>query len=138
MMLYADRAFISINGFRLVDLQTATLRQGFNSKPVESMTPDGYNRGAVRGNRSIDIDFTLAVENLLASPKLENVDYEANDVAVNFLVGADQYVCTPIFPKEVGVSAPNVGEEVKKSFSFFALKMVDAVGNSALFDIQLT
>lgn len=136
-MLYADRAFISINGARLVDVQSATLRRNENAKAVPSMTPDRFNRGFVRGNLDFDINVTIAVENQLARPKLESFDYENNDVQLTFLVGADQYVATGLFPKDVEDGASGVGEEVKTSFNFGALKCVDAIGNSLLFPITL-
>ena len=136
-MLYADRAFVSINGARLLDVQSAELRQNHNAKAVKSMTPDGFDRGHVRGNPDIDINLVVAIENALASPKLENIDYANNDVQLTFVCGADQYVATGLFPKETGLSAPGVGEEVKKNFSLGALKVTDAVGNSVLFDLTL-
>jgi hypothetical protein len=131
-MLYADRAFLTINGARLVDVQTAAVRRNFNASAVKSMTPDGFNRGYVQGNQDVDADFTIAVENDLARPKLENIDYHNNDVALNFVVGADQYVVGPLFPKSVEDSAPGVGEAVKTSFSLGALRITDGVGNSVL------
>lgn len=136
-MLYADRAFISVNGARLVDVQSATLRQNFNAKAVPTMTPDRFNTGFVRGNTDIDVTVQIAVENALARPKLESIDYEANDVQLTFLVGADQYVATGLFPKDVEDASSGIGEEVKTTFNFGALKLTDAIGNSALFSLSL-
>ena len=67
---YADRAFISINGARLADVQSASLKQDLNARVVPSMTQDGFNRGYVQGNRDIDVTLTLAVQNQLSRPKL--------------------------------------------------------------------
>ncbi len=134
---YADRAFISINGARLADVQSASLKQNANARIVPTMTPDGFNRGFVQGNRDIDITCSIAVENLLARPKLESIDYEANDVQLTFVVGSDQYVATGLFMKDVDDNAGGVGDEVKTTFNFGAVKVTDAVGNSALFSLQL-
>lgn len=137
MIKYADRAFISINGARVVDVQSATLKQNQNAKAVPSMTPDGFNRGFVQGNKDIDITLTIAVENQLSRPKFESIDYEASDVQLTFIVGADQYIATGLFCKDVDDNAGGVGDEVKSTFNFGAIRLQDAVGNSALFGLSL-
>jgi hypothetical protein len=134
---YADRAFISINGAQLVDLQSATLKQNQNAKAVQTMTPDRFNRGFVAGNIDIDITASVAVQNTLARPKLEGIDYETNDVQLTFVCGADQFVCTGLFLKDAEDAASGVGAEAKATFNFGAIKVTDAVGNSALFDLSL-
>ncbi len=133
---YADRAFVSVNGARLVDLQSASLKQNFNAKAVKSMTNDGFNRGFVQGNRDIDISLGTATQNKQARAKLEAIDYENNDVQITYIVGADQFVATGVFIKDVEDNAGGVGDEVKGSFNLGALKLTDAVGNSALFNIS--
>jgi hypothetical protein len=135
--LYADRAFISVNGARIADVQSATMKRNFNAKPVPSMTPDSFNRGFVRGNQDIDITVTIAVQSGLARPKLGSIDYAASSVQITYLVGNDQYVATGVFLKDDDINAGGVGEEVKSTYNFGALKLVDATGNSALFSIQL-
>lgn len=135
---YADRAFISINGVRLVDIKSASLRQNKNSRVVQTMTTDGFNRGFVQGNTDIDIQLQIAVANQLARPKLESIDYENNDVQMTFEVGVDQFVATGLFLKDVGDGANGVGQEVNTDFSFGALRLIDGVGNSLLFNIDLT
>jgi hypothetical protein len=134
---YADRAFISINGARLADVQSASLKQNLNARVVPSMTQDGFNRGYVQGNRDIDVTLTLAVQNQLSRPKLEGIDYENNDVQLTFIVGAEQFIATGLFLKDVDDSAGGVGDEVKSTFNFSALKLQDAVGNSSLFNLSL-
>lgn len=130
---YADRGFISVNGRPIIDVQSISLKQNFNAKQVKSMTPDGFDRGYVEGNVDVDVSCVTAVENLLASAKLEEIDYQANSVSLTAIFGADQYTVQSLFIKDVDESAPGVGEEVKKTFNFGALKVVDAVGNSVLF-----
>lgn len=135
--LYADRAFVSINGAKLADVQSASLKQNLNAKAVPSMTPDRFNRGFVRGNIDIDIALTLAVQNTLAHPKLEAIPFESSDVQLTFIVGADQYVATGLFLKDKDLGASGIGDEVKATFNLGALKVVDAVGNSVLFNLAL-
>lgn len=134
---YADRAFISINGARVVDLQSATLKQNHNRKVVPTMTPDGFNRGFAQGNRDIDITITIAVQNQLARPKFEAINYESSDVQCTFVVGSDQYIATGLFLKDNDDNSGGVGDEVKTTFNFSALRLQDAVGNSSLFNLVL-
>jgi hypothetical protein len=134
---YADRAFLSVNSSQLADVQSASLRQNPNARVVPSMTPDNFNRGFVQGNRDIVIHFTIAVQNQLARPKLESLDYENNNISMTFQCGAEQFVATGLFPGEVEDNAGGVGEEVKTSFTLNALKLVDGTGNSSLFNITL-
>jgi hypothetical protein len=134
---YADRAFISMNGARIGDIQSASLKQNLNAKVVPTMTPDGFNRGFVQGNRDIDLTIQIAVQNKLSRPKLENIDYENNDVQITFVVGAEQFIVTGIFMKDTDDNSGGVGDEVKTTFNLGALRVADAVGNSALFNIEL-
>lgn len=135
--VYADRAFISVNGSRLVDVQSASLKQNHNRKAVKSMTPNRRDRGFVRGNLEIDITLALAIQNELARPKLEGIDYEGSDVQLTFIAGAEVYVVTGVFLKDNDDNAGGVGDEVKASFNFGALDVKDTVGNSSLFNITL-
>ena len=134
---YADRAFISVNGARIADVQSSQLRQNHNRKNVPSMTNDGFDRGFVQGNRNIDVVLQIAVLNKLARPKLESIDYENSDVSITYLIGADQFICTGVFLKDNEDNASGVGSEVKTTFNFGALRVQDAVGNSVLFNISL-
>lgn len=133
---YADRAFVSVNGQLLADLQSASLKQNHNRKYAPIMTQDGFHRGFTQGNREIDITCTVAVQNALARAKLEAIDYENNDVQLTFVVGADQYIATGLFLKDNDDNAGGVGDEVKATFNFSALRLQDAVGNSSLFNIS--
>lgn len=136
--VYADRAFISVNGAPMIDVQSASLKRNFNAKAVPSMTPDNFNRGFVQGNTDIDIDLEVAVQNALASPKLESLPFKTADIALTFVCGADQYVATGLFMKTTDQNASGIGSEVKKSFAMGALKLVDSVGNVAsILNIQL-
>lgn len=134
---YADRAFVSLNGARIIDVQSAQLKQNHNRKVVPSMTTDGFNRGFVQGNRDIDITISIAVQNQLSRPKFESIDYENNDVQITFIVGAEQFIATGVFLKDNDDNSAGVGDEVKTTFNFSALRLQDAVGNSVLFNIGL-
>jgi hypothetical protein len=134
---YCDRAFISINGAKIADVQSATLRQNKNARIVPTMTNDGFNRGYVQGNVDIDVTLQIAVRNLEPRPKLESINYETNDVQLTFVVGADQFIATGLFLKDNDDNAGGIGDEVKTTFNFGAVKLTDAIGNSSLFDLDL-
>jgi len=130
---YADRAFISVNGQKLLDLESCSLKQNKSRKAVPTMSSDGYNRGFVEGNWDIDITAVIAVVNTLARPKLEKVDYESNTVQITMTFGADVWTAGSVFLKDVGDDSSGVGSEVKTTFNFGALTLTDTVGNSILF-----
>lgn len=137
-MRYADRAFLSLGSTPILDLQTMSLKINKNSKAVDSMTRDGRNRGHVRGNLSVDIAATVAIEQQLARPKIDFIDYEANDLQLTIEIGADVFVVTGLFDKDSSTDAAGVGTEAKTSFNWGALNVTDAIGNAVeLFDIQL-
>lgn len=133
---YADRVFITVNGIFIADVQSATLRQNRNAKPVPSMTRTPFNRGFTEGNRDIDITLQIAVDNSLARPKLDQIDYANSDVQIGWQCGADLFVNTGVFLKDSEDGAGGIGDEVKTTFNFGALALTDAVGNSSLFDIN--
>lgn len=134
---YADRAFISVNGAPIADVQSAQLRQNKNARVVPSMTRDQRNKGFVEGNLDIDITLTLAVRNASPRPKLDQTDYEVNDVQLTFVAGQEQFICTGLFLKDTDDNAGGIGDEVKTTFNFGALNVRDAIGNGVLFDIDL-
>jgi len=134
---YADRAYLTVNGARIADLQSATLRQTLNARPVPSMTRERFNKGFVQGNVDIDVTAQIAIQNTLASPKIEFTDFEASDVAIAFECGSDLYQATGVFLKDTEQTASGIGDEARKTWNFGALKVIDSVGNSSLFDIEL-
>jgi hypothetical protein len=133
---YADRVFLSVNGAKMADIQSGSLKQNKNAKAVPSMTDDGFNRGFVQGNTDIDINFVMAIPNQVSRPKVEAIDFENNDVSIVWICGAEQFIATGVFNKDAEDSAGGVGDEAKASFNFGALKLTDAVGNPANFNIS--
>lgn len=134
--IFADRAFISVNGVELLDVESASLKQSDGTKSVPTMTRNRRNKGFVKGNREIDIALAIAVQNRLGSPKLEAIDFESNDVALTFECGGDRYTAVGLEFVDVSQDASGVGSEVKKSFNLKAIDVIDQVGNSSLFNIS--
>lgn len=134
---YADRAFVSVNGTPITDLQSASLKRNLNARPVPTMSRNGRNQGFVQGNLDIDISLSIAIRNATPRPKLESIDYEANDVQITFECGSEIFIATGIFLKDNEDNAGGIGDEVKGTFNFGALDVTDAAGNPASFNIQL-
>jgi hypothetical protein len=58
-------------------------------------------------------------------------------VAIAFECGSDLYQATGVFLKDTEQTASGIGDEARKTWNFGALKVIDSVGNSSLFDIEL-
>lgn len=132
---YADRCFVSINGTDVIDVQSASLKQNRNAKAVPSMTRNRWNAGYTEGNTDIDITVQIALKNQEGRPKFDFIDYETNDVQITFQVGVDLYVATGVYLKDAEDNASGIGDEVKATYNFGALKLTDPVGNPAGFDL---
>lgn len=137
-VLYADRGFISINGVEVLDVESITVRKSDGTKFVPTMTRNRRHKGTVKGNREISINFAVAVQNKLGTPKIESIDFENNDVALTFEHGADRYTCIGLDHVDDEQSAGGVGTEGKKTFNMIAVDVIDQVGNSALFPTSLS
>lgn len=137
-LLYADRGFLSVNGVELLDVESITVKQTDGTKAVPTMTRNRRSKGFVKGNREITINFVIAVQNKLGSPKIEDIDFENQDVALTFEHGVDRYTARNLDHADVEQSASGVGAEGKKTFNMVATDIIDQVGNSALFPTSLT
>lgn len=136
--MYADRIFVSVNGFEMIDVQSVQVRHNFNRKAVNSMTRNRRNTGFTQGNLDIDLTVQVAVQNQVARPKFDAIDYEANDVAITAIFGADQLTYLSCFLKDNDDNGSGVGSEVTGTFNFGALDYKDPIGLAAkTLDIQL-
>lgn len=135
--LFADRGFLSVNGVELLDIESISVKVSDGTKAVPTMTRDRRNKGVVKGNREISCNFAVAVQNKLSSPKLEAIDFEGKSVTLTFEHGADRYTLIDIDFVDLEQGAGGVGSEGKKTFNIWARDIVDQVGNSALFILNL-
>ena len=136
--VFADRGFISINGVEVLDVENISAKMSDGTKMVPTMTRDRRHKGTVKGNRDITLSFTVAVQNKLGTPKIENIDFESQDVALTFEHGADRYTFIGLDFVDTDQNASGVGSEGKKSFNMVARDVIDQVGNSALFQTALS
>lgn len=137
-VLYVDRMFLTMNGVEILDVESASVKRAFGTKYVPTMTRNQRNKGTVKGNLDINLSITVAVQSQLASPKLEDIDYNSQSVALTIEHGGDRYSFTDIDFVDVDQNASGVGAEGKKVFNLLALDYVDQIGNSALFASALT
>lgn len=136
--MYADRIFVAVNGFEMIDVQSVQSKHNFNRKAVSTMSRNRRNRGHVQGNLEINLTIQVAVQNLVARPKFDSIDYEANDVAITCIFGAEQFTYLGCFLQDNDDNGSGVGNEVTASFNFGALDYKDPIGLAAeTLDIQL-
>jgi len=136
-ILYADRMFVSVNGVEVLDIESASVKISDGTKVVPTMTRNRRNKGTVKGNREITGSVAVAVQNALGTPKLEEIDYNSQSVAITVEHGGDRYTLTDVDFVDASQDASGVGSEGKKSFNLVAMDVIDQVGNSALFNTSL-
>lgn len=137
-VLYADRGRMFVNGVELIDVMSMTVNVNDGARLTPTMTSDRRSKGWVRGNREVTFTCEVAVQEKLASAKIEYIDYDNQDVSVQFQQGADKYLLKGVCFTTVSQAASGVGTEGRKTYNFIALDIVDLVGNSALFDSALS
>jgi len=133
--LYIDRAFLNFNGVDIQDITDAELSRNDGTKVVPTMSRDHRNKGFTRGNREVKLRFSVAVQASLATPKIEDLDFESNDYSIGFEHGGDRYSIIGLAFADDTQSASGVGAEGKKQFNMLALDVIDQKGNSALFNL---
>lgn len=136
-VLYIDRMFVSLNGVEVLDIESASLKVSDGTKFVPTMTRNRRNKGTVKGNRDISGNLAVAVQSTLGTPKIENIDFNSQDVAITMEHGADRYTLVGVDFVDLEQSAQAVGSEGKKTFNMLATDIIDQVGNSALFNTSL-
>jgi len=135
--LYIDRGFISLNGVEFQDVESITVRQSDGTKYAPTMTRNRRNKGVTKGNRDINVNFAVAVQAQLGTPKVESINFDTQDVALTFEHGGDRYTLTGLHFVDTEQSASGVGAEGKKTFNMLAVDIIDQVGNSSLFPTSL-
>ncbi len=137
-VLYIDRMYLTMNGVEILDIEQADLKRSYGTKYVPTFSRTRRNKGTVKGNLDINVSLTTAVQSTLATAKLEDIDYNAQSVAMTAEHGGDRYTLTDMDFVDTDQTASGVGSEGKKAFNFLALDYVDQVGNSVLFQTSLT
>lgn len=138
MNLFADRGFLFVNGVETLDLENITSKLTDGTKAVQTFTRNRRVKGFVKGNREFTLSFAIAVQQKLGSPKIEDIDFDNNDVQITFEHGSDRYTHTGVNHVDSDQSASGVGTEGKKTWNMVAVDRIDQTGNSALFPTSLS
>src|SRR6202035_3714290 len=133
-VLFIDRMFVSMNGVEFLDIESANIKLSDGTKFVPTMTRNRRHKGTVKGNRDINGQVVIAVQSTLGTPKIEDIDFNSQSVAVTVEHGGDRYTLTGVDFVDMEQGASGVGTEGKKTFNLLATDIVDQVGNSALFN----
>lgn len=134
MKLFADRAFVIINGFESTDIESIDFTASKNETPVDTMTRNKRSIGFRGGNLKVDLNLTFAVENAVAQLNLALADPTA-DISIGVEMGGDSFLFTEVSQNELSGTA-SVGAATK-SLALQAIDFVDENGRTRLADIGL-
>lgn len=134
MKLFADRMFVTVNGFEILELESVDYSANQNLTPKETMTRNKRNLGFSAGNLAVTLNLTMAVEADKAQINLALADPTA-DINVGAEMGGDSFLFTGVAQNEISGTG-SVGA-ASKTLALLALDFTDENGNSRLSDIGL-
>lgn len=132
--LYADRGFVTVNGYEWTDLKSARLRRNANAKRVDTMSRNYRGAGYKFGNLEIEIDLEMEIQQLQAQFDLYLQD-PTKEIDLVFEVGGERYTVKHLQENTTEVSS-SVGD-ASKSCSYLALDMTNENGISVNSLLQL-
>ena len=132
--IFADRSFIAINGFELLEVENVDYTFNPNLTRVETMTRDRRSAGFRKGNKAVSLVLTLAVESDKAQINLALKD-PSNKATVVLEMGGDKFTFVDVEQGEMSGTS-SVGSATK-TLNLEALDFVDEKGNSRLGDLSL-
>ncbi len=135
MKLFADRVFVIINGFEVVEVEATDYSANKNLTPVDTMTRNKRSLGFRGGNLAIALNLTLAVESAKAQINLALAD-EAADISVGVEMGGDSFLFTQVVQNEI--SGTGTVGNATKSLALLAVDFTDENGRSRLSDLNLS
>ena len=134
MKLFADRMFIIVNGFELVEAESIDFTSNRNLTPVDTMTRNKKSLGFRGGNLAVSLNVTLAVEADVAQVNLALAEPTA-DISIGVEMGGDSFLFTEVVQNEISGTG-SVGNATK-SLALLATDFTDENGGSRLGDIGL-
>lgn len=132
--LFADRGFVTINGFEAVHLKSAELDIDEALARVSTMTRNRRDAGYKYGNRKVSISAEFDIEADKAQIDLALADKGA-DIRIVFEVGGERYTTTGVAQGRQTLRA-SVGDG-SKSANFEALDCTNENGTSVNTGISL-
>ncbi len=132
--LFADRAFVSMNGFEIAEIENIDYSFNPNLTRVETMTRSRKSAGFRKGNKAISLVLTLAIKNDEAQINLA-LKEPSNVLTVGVEMGGDKFAFIDVEQGEMSGTA-TVGTATK-TLNLEALDFVDEKGQSRLSDLSL-
>lgn len=133
--LFADRIFIAINGFEILEVENVDYTFNPNLTRVETMTRNRRSAGFRKGNKAVSLVITLATENDKAQINL-GLKQPSSKATIVAEQGGDKFTFVDVEQGEMSGTA-SVGNSTK-TLNFEALDFVDENGNSRLGDLSLS
>lgn len=132
--IFADRIFMAINGFEVLELETLDWSFNPNLTRVETMTRNRRSAGFRKGNKAVNLTATLANPNDIAGINLSLKD-PSNVATIVLEQGADKFTFIDVEQGEM-TGTGSVGNATK-TLNLEALDFIDENGNSRLSDLSL-
>lgn len=92
---YSDRQAVSINGAPYpgnANILSTTITLDPNVSVVDGMTSNSNVSGFTKGNNRISFSMTEAIPNTDSTFNWSSLDYESNDVQLNFFSSSNSYL----------------------------------------------
>lgn len=132
--IFADRAFLTVNGFELAHLKTANLSVSEGLSRVSTMTRNRRDAGYKHANKSIQIDAELEIEANRAQVDLALANPTA-DIRVVYEAGGERYIATGVAQSSMDLRG-SVGD-ASKSLKLEALDCTNENGTPVNTGISL-
>lgn len=132
--LFADRGFITINGFEAMHVKSIRVSRNQNLQRVETMTRNRRTAGYKRGNLQVQVSFDLDIEAQRAQFDLALADPTADIKAVAEF-GGERHTITGL--AEASTEFQGSVGDASKSVNCEALDVVNENGTSVLSDLGL-
>jgi hypothetical protein len=134
MKLYADRAFIQVNGNEVADCVSASCSADESVSPVDTMTRNYRSAGYKKGNKKVSLKLGLAITRKQAQIDMALADDDA-EINIVFECGGERYIAKDCMQASMNMDAS--AGEASKSLDLMALDLVDENGNSVNASISL-
>lgn len=131
--LFADRAFVTINGYEAMFLKTASVRRNQNLSRADHMTRNGRSSGYKYGNMHVQI--SLGMDIAKDKPQFDTALNKSAEINVVFECGSERYTAKGLAESDMSMNG-SVGD-AGKEFNYEALDLVNENGESVNVDISL-
>lgn len=134
MKRYADRGFVTINGYEVVDLKSANVQVNENLSRADHMTRNYRSSGFKKGNKHISVALEKDIKFNQAQIDLSIADDSA-EVNFVFECGGERFTVKDVALSDWGINS-SLGD-ASKSSNYEALDIVNENGDSVNVNISL-